>query len=323
MGTLKEGADVMSKRKSRTETKRREILDAAAQVYTREGFDAATMAQVAAEAGVAVGTLYLYFKNDEDLRLAVVESKADKVLASGGVGDCRSTSSVVERLSMPDTLVEAEIETLFLHEPTSRRERDARTRRSEIIEGAARVFAREGFHSATMAQVASEVGVAVGTLYLYFKTKEDLFFHLVEEKLEELLSHLRAESHRASGAIEKLHCIVVAELQFFAHNREFFKIHFFTRSGLASVPTNEFGESVDRQHAAYLEMITTIIKQGIDEGELRAAAPADLARVLVGMVNSVVGRWVIDDCQESLTAKADWLIDFFSRAAAADRGIGQ
>lgn len=311
-----------SRRESRIEAKRREILDAAAQVCTRESFGAATMARVAAEAGVAVGTLYLYFKNKEELRLAVVESKAERVLASAGGAEYRPTSPEVERLSMSDTLVEAELETLFLHEPRSRREREVEARRREILEAAARVFARESFHPATIAQVAAEAGVAVGTMYLYFKSKEDLYFRLVEEKVEELLSHLRAESQRAPRALGKLRRIVVAELQFFARNREFFGFHFFTRSGLTSIPKGEFGEGVDRRYAAYLEMITDIIKQGIDEGELRAAPPADLAHVLIGMVNSVVGMWVVDDGQEPLTSKADWLVDFFSRAAAADGRLG-
>ena len=309
-----------SRRESRTEAKRREIIDAAAQVYARESFDAATMAKVAAEAGVAVGTFYLYFKDKEELRLAVVESKAERVLAGAGGAECQPASSEVERLSISGALVEAELETLFLHEPRRRREREARARRREILEAAARVVAREGFLPATMAQVAAEAGVAVGTLYLYFKRKEDLYYRLVEAEIEELLSHLRAEAQRAPRALGKLHRIVVAELQFFTRNREFFAVRFFTQNGLVSVPKDKLGDGVDRQYSAYLEMITAIIKQGIDEGDLRAAPPADLAHVFAGMLNSMIGKCVIDDGQEALTAKADWLVAFFSRAAAADGG---
>ncbi len=311
---------MVSRRESRTEANRREIIDAAARVYARESFDAATLAMVAAEAGVAVGTFYLYFKDKEELRLALVESKAERVLAGAGGAECQPASSEVERLSISGALVEAELETLFLHEPRRRRERESMAIRREILEAAARVVAREGFLTATMAQVAAEAGVAVGTLYLYFKRKEDLYDRLAEAQIEELLSHLRAEAQRAPRALGKLHRIVVAELQFFARNREFFVVRFFTQSGLVSVPKDKLGEGVDRQYSAYLEMITTIIKQGIDEGDFRAAPPADLAHVFAGMLNSMIGKWVIDDGQEALTAKADWLVDFFSRAAAEDEG---
>jgi AcrR family transcriptional regulator len=279
------------------------------------------MAQVAAEAEVAVGTLYLYFKDKKELQLAVLESRAEWALAAAGEQECRPSSPDVGRLAMPDALVEMELETLFLPTPRSRRDRESGAKRREILDAAARVFARDGFHPTTMAQVAAEAEVAVGTLYLYFKTKENLYFSLVEEKVAELLFHLRAASLRCPTAREKLRSVVVAELQFFARNREFFRIHFFTRSGLASLSKDESGARVDRQHSAYLEIISAIIKQGIDDGDLRAAPCADLAQAFVGMLHSVVGKWVVGDDQESLTAKADWLLDFFFRAAAADGGL--
>ncbi len=310
--------NVATGRSRGSQAKRREILDAAARVYARENSDAVTMAQVAVEAGVAVGTLYLYFKDKDELRLAVVESKAARILGGFGGADVPSTLSEAEALFLPDGFVEAAPESSFFQEPQSRREREAAARRRGILEAASRVFAREGFHSATMAQVAAEAGVAVGTLYLYFRRKEDLYRSLVDEKVEELLSHLRAESQRAPRALGKLRRIVVAELQFFARNRDFFQIHFFTASGLVAGPKEAFGDGVDRQYDAFFDLITGIIRQGIDDGDLRDAPPADLACVLIGMVNSVVGKWLMDPGAQSLTAKADWLVQFFSRAAAAD-----
>jgi len=93
-----------------------------------------------------------------------------------------------------------------------------------------------------------------------------------------------------------------------------------TRSGLEWTLKHDFGEAVSRKYAAYLEMVTAIIRRGIDEGELRAAPPADLAYALVGMVNSLVFRWVAEDDPQPLGPKADWLVELMSRAAGADRG---
>ena len=63
-----------------------------------------------------------------------------------------------------------------------------------------------------------------------------------------------------------------------------------------------------------------LIKRGIDEGELRAAPPGDLAHVLIGMINSLVCMWVVDESPEPLIPKADWLVELFLRAAGADGG---
>jgi TetR/AcrR family fatty acid metabolism transcriptional regulator len=298
---------------------RKEILEAAGRVFAREGFET-TIGQVAAEAGVAVGSIYRYFKNKEELRLAVAEAKAERVLARPEATAGLPTPSKVERLSNPQLLFGAELGTFLVEETPSRRKRETEARRREILEAATRVFARRGFHAATTAEVAAEAGVAVGSIYLCFKMKEELYFSLVSEKAEELLSFLHAELARAPTTLGKLRRLVVAELEFFNRNREFLRVYLSTRSGLEWTLKDDFGEAVRRKYAAYIEMVTAIIKRGIDEGELRAAPPADLAHALVGMVNSVVSRWVAEDKPEALGTKADWLVELFSRAAGADGG---
>jgi AcrR family transcriptional regulator len=301
------------------EPRQREILEAAGRVFARQGFET-TIAEVAAEAGVAVGTIYLYFKNKEELRLAVAEAKAERVLARPEATTSLSAPSEVKRLSNPQLLFGAELGTFLVEETPSRRKREAEARRREILEAAARVFARRGFHAATIAEVAAEAGAAVGSIYLYFNTKEDLYFSLVDDKVEELLSFLQAELARAPTALGKLRRLVVAELEFFDRNGEFLRIYLSTRSGPECTLKDDFRDSVSPGYAAYIEMVTAIIKRGIDGGELRAAPPADLAHALVGMVNSLVFRRVAGDTLEPLGPKADWLVELFWRGAGADRG---
>jgi TetR/AcrR family fatty acid metabolism transcriptional regulator len=304
---------------SRPQARRRQILEAAARVSAREGSET-TIAKVSAEAGVAVGSIYLYFKNKEELRLAVAEARAERVLAGPEATASLAAPSEVERLSNPELLFGAELGTLLVEETSSRRKREAEARRREMMEAAARVFARRGFHAATIAEVAAEAGIAVGSIYLYFDTKEQLYFSVVDEKAEELLSFLHADLARAPTALGKLRRLVVAELEFFSRNREFLKIYLSTRSGLEWTLKDDLGEAVGRKYAAYLEMVTAIIQRGIDEGELGAAPTADLAYALVGMVNSVVFKWGAEDDLKPLGAKADWLVELFVRAAGADRG---
>jgi AcrR family transcriptional regulator len=305
------------RRRAGAEASRKEILEATGRVFAREGLET-TVAQVAAEAGVAVGTIYLYFKNKEELRLAVAEAKAERVLAGTEATGSPSAPSEVERLSNPQLLFGAELGTFLIEETPSRRKREAEARRREILEAATRVFARRGFHAATTAEVAAEAGVAVGSIYLCFKTKEELYFSLVNEKAEELLSFLHAELARAPTALEKLRQLVVAELEFFNRNREFIRIYLSTRSGPEWTLKDDFGEAVSRKYEAYIEMVADILKRGIEEGELRAGPPADLAHALIGMLNSVVLRWVAEDDLEAVDPKAGWLVELFLRAAGAD-----
>ena len=273
------------------------------------------MAQVATEAGVAIGSIYRHFKSKEELRLAVAEAKAEKVLSGGGGAATEAASPDFERLSRSKLLFGAEIENLLVGENLSRREQGAEARRREILAAAMRVFAREGVHSATIAQVAAEAGVAVGSIYLYFATKEDLYFSLVDEKLEERLHYLQAELARAATPRKKLRRLVAADMQFFTSNKEFSSIYFSTGSGLEQALKKDLGRAAGRKLAAYVELVAAIMERGISAGELRAASPADLAHVLIGMINSLVYRWVVDESAEPPAAKADWLFELFLRAA--------
>jgi AcrR family transcriptional regulator len=73
-------------------------------------------------------------------------------------------------------------------EPVNKRERNKTLRREQILEAAVKVFARRGFGSATVAEIAEEAGVAPGTIYIYFEGKEDLFISIPELISEPMLA---------------------------------------------------------------------------------------------------------------------------------------
>src|SRR5438067_11510326 len=85
------------------------------------------------------------------------------------------------------------------------RQSDKRTR---IMDAAIKVFAERGFHSATVAEIARAAGVADGTIYLYFKSKDDLLLRLFDEKMTSLLEEARADLERESGAAGKLRRVI-------------------------------------------------------------------------------------------------------------------
>src|SRR5438270_9301693 len=75
---------------------------------------------------------------------------------------------------------------------TRRRRRSATSdKRTRIMDAAVKVFAERGFHTATVAEIAKAAGVADGTIYLYFKSKDDLLLRLFDEKMTALLDEAR------------------------------------------------------------------------------------------------------------------------------------
>src|SRR3981081_2376837 len=76
--------------------------------------------------------------------------------------------------------------------------------RARILDAAIKVFAERGFHTATVAEIARAAGVADGTIYLYFKGKDDLLLRLFDEKMTELLADAKAALAREHTAPDKL-----------------------------------------------------------------------------------------------------------------------
>src|SRR5438105_5621711 len=87
---------------------------------------------------------------------------------------------------------------------TQVRESRSNDKRGRIMDAAVKVFAEHGFHSATVAEIARAAGVADGTIYLYFKSKDDLLLRLFDEKMTELLAEAREAVDAAPRASEKL-----------------------------------------------------------------------------------------------------------------------
>src|SRR5580700_11281349 len=80
--------------------------------------------------------------------------------------------------------------------------RGARTgdKRERILDAAVRVFAKKGFYATRVSEVAKAAGVADGTIYLYFKSKDELLVSLFEDRVERLLAYMREELPKLDGA---------------------------------------------------------------------------------------------------------------------------
>src|SRR5262245_22048647 len=93
----------------------------------------------------------------------------------------------------------------------------------EILDAACRVVARHGFQGATIDRVAEEAGIAKGTIYLYFHTKEAMLQAAVEQGIEGFTNQIRAEVAEVTTPLEKLSRLVEAAMELSDNQRDFFK----------------------------------------------------------------------------------------------------
>src|ERR1041385_34796 len=97
-------------------------------------------------------------------------------------------------------------------------------RTSELLAAARTVFSRKGFHDATIDDIAYEAGVAKGTVYLYFKSKQDIYLEALRDGIQMLLREMRAEATVSQNAETTLRKLIAVKLAYFDKHREFFQI---------------------------------------------------------------------------------------------------
>lgn len=162
-------------------------------------------------------------------------------------------------------------------------------RREAILNAAIEVFAQKGFHHARVSDVARAAKVADGTIYLYFKSKDDLLISLFEEKMQQIVESFREAVCCEERACDRLKRFVELHLNMIAEHPT-----------LAEVLTVELRQSAKfmreykaPQFAAYLNLLGEVITYGQERGEIdRAVDPSVARRIIFGALDELSLYWV-------------------------------
>jgi AcrR family transcriptional regulator len=191
---------------------------------------------------------------------------------------------------------------------SQRKQREYEARREEILLAAERKFSQNGFFKTSMAEIAEAAQFAMGTVYRFFKSKEDIYISLVEAKVEELLRLMEEATQSRLSAREKVRAVIQVKLSFADQNRAFFRIYVSEWSGFEWTVKSAFGERVWKRYLAQIDLVAKLIKEGIKTGEFRKLDPKDTSLAFHGMLNSTIYLWILQaGPKESLVDKADWL----------------
>jgi AcrR family transcriptional regulator len=196
-------------------------------------------------------------------------------------------------------------------EKISRKEREYLAHRGEILSAAEKVFAAKGFFTTTMSDIAREAEFGTGTLYKYFKSKEELYFTLIDEKVEETNRLVKSELSQKTSAMERIKKALRLQFEFFGRNRDFFRIYISERNRFEWTVKDDLGKGIHEKMVTYINLLAEVMKQGMEEGEFRPLNPLDLAHALVGIVNSFVFEWMISSKPYPLISKLDMVLEIF------------
>ena len=195
---------------------------------------------------------------------------------------------------------------------SQRKQREYEARREEILSAAESLFSKNGFFKTSMAEIGEVAQFAMGTLYKFFKSKEDIYISLVESKVEEMLLQLEQAVRKAESADEKIREVIRVKLAFADQHRDFFRIYVSEWSGFEWTVKSAFGEGVWKRYLAQIDLVANLIKDGIKTGEFKKVNPKDTSLALHGMLNSTIYVWILQaGPKESLVDKGEWLGNLF------------
>jgi TetR/AcrR family fatty acid metabolism transcriptional regulator len=185
----------------------------------------------------------------------------------------------------------------------------------QIIEAAIRVFARSGYYSSRVSDIAREAGIASGTIYLYFKTKEEILVTLFREKMADFVTFMRREIADESDPEARLRRLVRRHFTVLEQNPALAEVvqvelrqgHKFFRGASA------------HEVSAYFELIGSILEDGVATGRFQPDLPVKVAtKVLFGAMDQVATSWVLGKRGYSLVDGADAVATIFLKGVTRD-----
>ena len=165
-------------------------------------------------------------------------------------------------------------------------------KRRVILDAAVRVFARQGFHTCRVSDIADEAGVAYGLVYHYFSSKEEILDTLFLERWDVMLAAIAAADASDRGPREKLSAIAAFIIDSYRHDPELMKVIIVEVTRAA----NTFGLThLDKIREAYDGIAQIVARAQLDGSFRREVTPEFAAQAFYGSVEQVLTGWIFDD----------------------------
>lgn len=181
-------------------------------------------------------------------------------------------------------------------------------KRAAILRAAIKVFARRGYFNSKVSDIASEARIADGTVYLYFKSKDEILHSIFDQAMAEFIDHGKREVANIDGSAERLQRIARLHLKRLGADRDLAIVFQVELRG----STKHMKEFSAAGFGDYLEIIRDTIHSGQVSGEFRGdIKPIVAAKIFYGALDEMVTNWVLSERSYPLEPLADEVIKIF------------
>ena len=190
----------------------------------------------------------------------------------------------------------------------TRRSQHTGDKRDLILKAATKLFARRGFFNAQVADVAREAGVAAGTVYLYFQSKDDLLISIFERTMHEGLEAARQALAGVSDPVERLRRLALVHLERLGQDRDLAVVF--------QVELRQSTKFMERFSSSLLQDYLHAIRDAVADAQTagrfrREVSPTFAAKVLYGALDEMATNWILSRRRYALAAQANEVVDLF------------
>lgn len=181
-------------------------------------------------------------------------------------------------------------------------------KREAILRAATKVFAGKGYFNSKVADIAKEAGIADGTVYLYFKSKDEILHSVFDRAMAEFIEEGKRELEQFDNATDKLRRISQLHLERLGSDREMAIVFQVELRG-----STKFMEAFSAAgFAEYLDIIRKTIEEGQTQGVFRKDLhPITCAKILYGALDEMVTNWILSKNSYPLAPMADEVLKIF------------
>jgi TetR/AcrR family transcriptional regulator, fatty acid metabolism regulator protein len=183
----------------------------------------------------------------------------------------------------------------------------------QIIEAAIRVFARKGYYNSRVSDIARAAGIAAGTIYLYFDTKQEILISLFRDKMAAFVAAAWRAIAEERDAITKVRRLVYLHFEILERQPDLAEVvQVELRQG-----QKFFRGPATQEIAGYFALIASILEEGVATGLFRADLPVKLAaKMLFGAMDQMATSWVLGKRGYRLVDVAPAVADLFLQGIA-------
>lgn len=190
------------------------------------------------------------------------------------------------------------------------------SKHQKILQAAVKVFSEKGFYNSRVSEIAKEANVADGTIYLYFKNKDDILISLFEEEFGKIVQNMRAALEKDKDALQKIKRFAITHLSIVTKQQELAEV-----MGVEVRQSSKFmKEYVNKPFIEYLNIIRSVVIEGQEKGLIRKdLTPGIMKRAFFGALDEMARYWVLSTQKKHSTDDAALQIsDVFIRGMMSE-----